>query len=83
VGPGAYHTEKSSYTSLNENRPHWSIPKGPRDPSHQNRCQLNQTYDLTSSVGVQQRSDKLSKPQYSVGQQKRNDPKLGLFSAHM
>ena len=42
------------------------MPKGPRDPSHKNRAQLNQTYDTSSSIGNQSRSDKLSKPIYSM-----------------
>jgi hypothetical protein len=58
------------------------MPKGPRDPSHQNRSQLNQTYDTTSSVGQQKRSDKPSKPLYSVGRQQR-DNKSGIFQSHM
>ena len=82
VGPGSYHPEKSSHTSKNENKPHWSIPKGPRDPTHQNRTQLNQTYDTTDSVGLQPRSDKRSMPLYSVGKQQR-DNKTGVFQAHM
>jgi len=69
-------------TSVNQNKPHWSIPKGPRDPSHQNKSQLNQTYDTTSSVGIQARSDKTSKPLFSVGKQTR-DNKSGIFKAHM
>jgi hypothetical protein len=83
VGPGSYHPEKSSLTSVNQNRPHWSMPKGPRDPTHQNRWQLNQTYDTTSSVGVQGRSDKPTKPLFSVGKQKRDENKSGIFQAHM
>jgi hypothetical protein len=83
VGPGSYHPEKSTLTSVNENRPHWSMPKGPRDPTHQNRWQLNQTYDTTSSVGLQPRSDKPSKPLFSVGKQKRDTNKSGIFQAHM
>jgi hypothetical protein len=59
------------------------MPKGPRDPSHQNRWQLNQTYDTTSSVGTQVRSDKRSKPLYSVGKDKRGHDKNGIFKAHM
>ena len=82
VGPGSYHPEKSAYTT-DDNRPHWSIPKGPRDPSHQNRAQLNQTYDTTSAVGLQQRSDKISKPLFSVGKQQRGQSKTGIFSCHM
>ena len=82
VGPGSYHPEKSSYTSVNTNKPHWSLPKGPRDPTHQNRTQLNQTYDTTSSVGYQTRSDKTSKPHFSVGKQSR-DKKPGIFASHM
>ena len=58
------------------------MPKGPRDPSHKNKWQLNQTYDTTSSVGLQSRSDKVSKPLYSVGKQSR-DKKAGIFKAHM
>ena len=58
------------------------MPKGPRDPTHQNRTQLNQTYDNTSSVGIQKRSDKPSKPLYSVGKQQR-DNKSGIFQSHM
>lgn len=54
------------------NLPNWSVPKGPRDPSHKNRWQLNQTYDLTSSVGTQARSDKETRPQYSLGKRKRD-----------
>lgn len=53
--------------------PHWSLPKGPRDPSHKNKTQLNQTYDLTSAVGIQTRSDKSSKPLFSIGKQKRGE----------
>lgn len=83
VGPGSYHPEKSSLTSVNQNKPHWSMPKGPRDPTHQNRTQLNQTYDTTSSVGLQKRSDKPSKPLYSVGKQQRDNNKSGIFQAHM
>lgn len=83
VGPGSYHPEKSSLTSVNQNRPHWSMPKGSRDPTHQNRWQLNQTYDTTSSVGLQARSDKPSKPLFSVGKQKRDENKSGIFQAHM
>ena len=65
-----------------ENVPNWSVPKGPRDPSHKNRWQLNQTYDSTSSVGLQARSDKVSKPQFSVGKSQRQNPS-GIFKAHM
>lgn len=56
VGPGSYHPENSANTSLKTNNPNWSVPKGPRDPTHQNRWQLNQTYDTTSSIGNQQKS---------------------------
>jgi len=59
------------------------MPKGPRDPTHQNRWQLNQTYDTTSSVGSQVRSDKRSKPLYSVGKEQRGHNKTGIFKAHM
>ena len=59
------------------------MPKGPRDPSHKNRWQLNQTYDTTSSVGVQVRSDKTSKPLFSVAKDKRGHNKTGIFQAHM
>lgn len=83
VGPGSYHPEKSSYTSINPNKPHWSMPKGPRDPTHQNRAQLNQTYDTTSSVGVQARSDKKSKPLFSIGKEQRGQNKTGIFQSHM
>lgn len=82
VGPGSYHPEKSAFTSINQNKPHWSMPKGPRDPTHQNKAQLNQTYDSTSAVGPQTRSDKPSKPLYSVGKQQR-DNKSGIFQSHM
>ena len=82
VGPGSYHPEKSTFTSINQNKPHYSMPKGPRDPTHQNRVQLNQTYDKTSSVGLQTRSDKVTKPQFSIGKEKR-DKKPGIFQAHM
>lgn len=44
--------------------------------------QLNQTYDSTSSVGLQTRSDKISKPIYSVGKQQRQT-KAGIFQSHM
>lgn len=59
------------------------MPKGPRDPTHQNRTQLNQTYDTTSSVGIQARSDKRSKPLFSVGKEQRGQNKTGIFQAHM
>ena len=58
------------------------MPKGPRDPTHQNKSQLNQTYDSTAAVGPQARSDKPSKPLYSVGKQQR-DNKSGIFQSHM
>jgi hypothetical protein len=64
------------------NKPTWSVPKGPRDPSHKNRWQLNQTYDTSSSVGPQARSDKITKPMYSTGKSKRDNPS-GIFKAHM
>ena len=83
VGPGSYHPEKSGFTSINQNKPHWSMPKGPRDPTHQNRTQLNQTYDTTSAVGIQARSDKRSKPLFSVGKEQRGQNKTGIFKAHM
>ncbi len=59
------------------------MPKGPRDPSHKNRWQLNQTYDTTSSIGLQTRSEKTSKPLYSIGKQQRGNNKSGIFQAHM
>jgi hypothetical protein len=59
------------------------MPKGPRDPSHKNRWQLNQTYDTTSSVGLQTQSEKPSKPLYSIGKQQRGNNKSGIFQAHM
>lgn len=82
VGPGSYHPEKSSNTSDKQNKPHWSIPKGPRDPSHQGKWQLNQTYDMTSSIGTQQKSEKPSKPLYSIGKGQR-DNNTGIFKQHM
>ncbi len=63
--------------------PTWSVPKGPRDPTHQNRWQLNQTYDTTSSIGVQQKSEKPTKPHFTIGKQKRGQDKSGIFAAHM
>lgn len=83
VGPGSYHPENSANPSNKNNEPSWSIPKGPRDPSHKNRWQLNQTYDTTSAVGIQTRSDKPSKPKFSVGKEKRGQNKSGIFAAHM
>lgn len=67
MGPGSYHPENSANPSAKQNFPTWSIPKGPRDPTHQNRWQLNQTYDPTVSIGVQQKSEKPTKPYYSIG----------------
>jgi hypothetical protein len=58
------------------------MPKGPRDHIPQSKAQLNQTYDTTSSVGLQKRSDKPSKPLFSVGKQQR-DNKAGIFKSHM
>lgn len=83
VGPGSYHPENSANPSNRNNNPNWSVPKGPRDPTHKNRWQLNQTYDTTSSVGLQARSDKPSKPQFSLGKQKRGEKKTGIFASHM
>lgn len=82
VGPGAYHPEKSSNTSKTENKPQWSIPKGPRDRDPKNKWQLNQTYDTSSSIGGQYRSDKVTKPHFSIGKDKR-DNKTGVFKSHM
>ena len=45
--------------------------------------QLNQTYDLTSSMGSQNRSEKISRPAYSIGKTKKGDGKAAVFSAHM
>ena len=59
------------------------MPKGPRDPTHKNRWQLNQTYDTTSAVGDQVRSDKVTKPHFSIGKEKRGQQKTGMFSVHM
>ena len=83
VGPGAYHPENSVNPSQKSNFPHYSMPKGPRDPTHKNRWQLNQTYDNTSSIGNQKRSDKTSKPSFTIGKEKRGQTKSGIFSAHM
>lgn len=67
VGPGSYHPENNTNSSTKTTYPTWSVPKGPRDPTHQNRWQLNQTYDTTSSIGVQPRSEKPTKPHFSIG----------------
>ena len=82
VGPGSYHPEKSTLTSVNQKYPNWSMPKGPRDPTHLNKSQLNQTYDPTCSIAPQTRSDKPSKPLYTVGKQQREN-KSGIFQSHM
>jgi hypothetical protein len=83
VGPGSYHPENIG-TSSNKynNNPNWSVPKGPRDPA-QLRWQLNQTYDTTSSIGLQKRSQKPTKPYYSIGKEMRGQNKSGIFPAHM
>jgi hypothetical protein len=83
VGPGAYHPEKSSNTSKTQTKPQWSMPKGPRDQSQKNKWQLNQTYDTSSSIGGQFRSDKGTKPQFSIGKDKRGHNKTGIFKSHM
>lgn len=41
---------------MTDNKPQWSIPKGPRDREPKNKWQLNQTYDTSSSIGNQFRS---------------------------
>lgn len=57
VGPGSYHPENTGATSNKfNNNPNWSVPKGPRDPIQNGRWQLNQTYDTSSSIGLQQKS---------------------------
>jgi len=71
VGPGSYHPENSANTSGKQTMPNWSVPKGPRDPSNHGKWQLNQTYDTSSSIGIQKRSEKPSKPHFSVGKEKR------------
>ncbi len=58
------------------------MSKGPRDPTHHSKTQFNQTYDTTSSVGIQKRSDKPSKPLFSIAKQSR-DKKTGIFKSHM
>ena len=83
VGPGSYHPENSANPSNKTNEPTWSIPKGPRDPTHKNKWQINQTYDTTSSIGVQLKSEKPSKPKFSVGKEKRGQNKSGIFASHM
>jgi hypothetical protein len=58
------------------------MSKGPRDPTPQGKTQFNQTYDLASSVGIQKRSDKPSKPLFSMAKQSR-DKNTGIFKSHM
>lgn len=83
VGPGSYHPENSSNTSLKQNMPTWSVPKGPRDPTNPGKWQFNETYDQYSSLGMQTRSQKPTKPYFSVGKDKRGNNKSGVFKAHM
>ena len=83
VGPGSYQPENCANPSTKTNSPNWSVPKGPRDPTHQNRWQLNQTYDTTSSLGVQPKSEKPTKPHFSIGKEKRGQEKSGIFPSHM
>ncbi len=70
-------------TSGKNNYPAWSVPKGPRDPTHMNKLQLGQTYAVTSSIGTQPKSQKPTKPLYSIGKEKKGQTKSGIFSAHM
>lgn len=59
------------------------MPKGPRDRELKNKWQLNQTYDTSSAIGGQFRSDKPSKPQFSIGKNKRGNETAGMFKSHM
>ena len=54
-----------------KNKPSWSLPKGPRLASNRNKWDLNQTYDTTSSVGLQTNSLKRSMPYFSNTKSKR------------
>ncbi len=47
------------------------MPKGPKVLENRTRWALNQTYDNTSSVGIQQNSTKQSLPHYSYGKSQR------------
>jgi hypothetical protein len=58
------------------------VPKGPRDRDPKNKWQLNQTYDTSSSIGNQFRSEKPTKPHFSIGKDNR-DNKVGIFKSHM
>lgn len=82
VGPGSYHPENSSNKSHDPNKPHWSIPKAPRMMANRNKWDLNQTYDTSSSVGVQPNSMKTSMPHFSTGKETRDNPR-GIFKEHM
>jgi hypothetical protein len=44
---------------------------------------LNQTYDNYSSIGLQKKSQKPTKPYFSIGKEKRGQNKSGIFPAHM
>lgn len=82
VGPGSYHPEDSSNKSHDPNKPSWSIPKAPRMMANRNKWDLNQTYDNSSSVGVQPNSLKKSMPHFSTGKSVRDNPR-GIFKEHM
>ena len=59
------------------------MPKGPRKPIYDNKGSLNQSYDTESSIGNQKRSDKTSKPSFTIKKEKRGANKAGIFSSHM
>lgn len=65
-----------------KNKPSWSLPKGPRLASNRKKWDLNQTYDTTSSVGIQSNSLKKSMPYFSNSKAKRDNPS-GIFKEHM
>jgi hypothetical protein len=78
VGPGSYYPEYSANTSQMPNKPTWSVPKGPKLANLKRKWDLNQTYDVSSSVGVQQNSLKKTLPGYSTGKSVRDNPS-GIF----
>jgi hypothetical protein len=58
------------------------MPKGPRMTINRNKWDLNQTYDTSSSVGIQPNSLKKSMPHFSAGRSVRDNPS-GIFKEHM
>ncbi len=82
VGPNSYYPEKAARTSKEHSSVAAAIGTGPKLEHLRAGWDLNQTYDTTSSVGVQYSSKKNSNSSFSMPRSKRDNPSR-IFQSHM